>query len=228
MAEANVIPHTFNHRLEDSCNYLGTERSYYLITQFGSDRNRWPVPFNILTLSQKSSDSTSRAIETATPIQQHFKIKDKNNGTITTSYNDIKSMVQNVAHDLLEGNLCGQLLVIIPNDNSDISNIAFQFGCSYCPPYWSGNYDEAWELRFVYNMTDDPHSHEFSENGETHTENQTSSIASFQIYYASVHERFDALQFSKQVGDYSPDGEIREFPLWMNASMYDCEDKHHP
>lgn len=219
--EADRIPHTLNHRLEDSCNYLGIERSYYLITQFGSNQRRWPVPFNILTLTPKSSDgsSSSRAIETATPIQQYFKM----NSTDSRLYNDIKSMVQQVAHDLLQGSLCGQLVVLIPNDNDDISNIAFQFGCSDCPPFWSGNYDEAWELRFVYDLTDNSYDMSGNPNvmtNDTDKQPTSSASASFRIYFASVRERFDALQFSKSVGEFTPNGMVRENPNWMNMSIY--------
>jgi hypothetical protein len=217
--EANIISHSLIHRLEDSCNDLGMERSFYLITQFGSGQHRWPIPFHIISLVPKSSAETFRAIETAAPIQQYFK-NEGNNDTIPTLYNNIKSMVQQVAHDLLQGILCGQLVVIIPNDNSDISNIAFEFGCSDCPPFWSGDYDEAWELHFLYNSTNDSDSWS-NHNSTTDTEKQmSSSAASFRLDYASVRERFDALQFSKSVGDYTPNAIVGEIPNWMNMSIY--------
>lgn len=217
--EANIISHSLIHRLEDSCNDLGMERSFYLITQFGSGQHRWPIPFHIISLVPKSSAETFRAIETAAPIQQYFK-NEGNNDTVPTLYNNIKSMVQQVAHDLLQGILCGQLVVIIPNDNSDISNIAFEFGCSDCPPFWSGDYDEAWELHFLYNSTNDSDSWS-NHNSTTDTEKQmSSSAASFRLDYASVRERFDALQFSKSVGDYTPNAIVGEIPNWMNMSIY--------
>lgn len=215
--EADTITHVLSKQLENSCNYLGMERSYYLMTQFGPNR-RWPIPLDILTLEDSfRTQITSRASDTARPTQQYFNIQNRQN--VTASYADVTSMVHETSIRILNGELCDQVIVIIPNDNSDIARIGYSFGCSDCPPFWGGNYDEGWELRMVYSNNTDV-------TNMNHQGSISTSGASLKLNYASVKERFDALHFSKLVGDYRPPGHNHNqndasIPTWANWSIYE-------
>mmetsp|Transcript_16832 Transcript_16832/g.31879 ORF Transcript_16832/g.31879 Transcript_16832/m.31879 type:complete len:403 (+) Transcript_16832:392-1600(+) len=146
------------------CNLIGMERSFYLITLFGSNR-RWPVPLDIFVLGGGNGagkgavdsgtvNKRQRAVETMMPLQLHYKVKNRSE---PACYNKRRDLVKDVASLIKNGTMCGHMLTVTAADEYEIPLIASDLGCgplnagAGCPAvFGNGDSDSVWEMRFVY------------------------------------------------------------------------------
>ncbi|GFH55005.1 hypothetical protein CTEN210_11481 [Chaetoceros tenuissimus] len=206
---------------DDHCNYLGLQRSYYLITQFGKNR-RWNIPKDIYIFGSRYS--SQRAIETMNPLQNYYSIRGR---TSPVLFDDKNVLVQEISALLKGGNMCGQTVTITTASNSDIPVLAMNLGCgplnagAGCPmKYEEQDFDSVWELRFVFD--------EFGNQGLNYTLASNPLLRGkdiehtlrWRVYGNVVKERFDPLAFSKKVGEFQRNATLEEKPRWMDTNIY--------
>ena len=185
--------HCEKGNLKKHCDYIGLERSVYLASLFGDKNERWPTPAYIFAESpdgrRNSYKRNYREVETAGPLSQKTGVE------VDASYNTVteSDLVDYVADLLKRGDLCGKLVVIVWK-HSGIGRLARKLGCGHdqgCPDDYRGkNFDEIWQLRYVYNFVVGP-------NVEYHHHNRPRL---WQVFGSVQDEGFDPLAFSKTQG----------------------------
>jgi hypothetical protein len=198
----------------DHCNYLGLQRSFYLITQFGTEK-RWPIPRDIFVFGSKFR--RKRAMETMLPLQKYYNVQGRSE---PSAYSNRALLVKHIASLITNGELCSHIITVTTAFTIDIPNIASDLGCgpinagAGCPIVYDRNdVDKVWELRFVYDEKGD----ESLENkihgvDANSTVNLGADELKWHVYGNVVSERFDPLAFSKLVGEYDPGASIQEYP----------------
>lgn len=222
----------------DSCSRIGLERAYYLITQFGKNK-RWPVPVENIVLGDKYK--RTRAIQTLTPLQVYHEVRDRNHPEL---YNDRDRLVEHIGELFTNGEMCDQVIVVVPALVKEIPSLAQDLGCgplgcgNGCPmTFEKGDSEHAWELIYIYDDKNGTHSGTPDPENRIKTaivstagskdrlENNGSGDNAMQwrVYGNVVEERFDPLAFSKKVGEFdnSTDSSNLQYPRWMNMSIYD-------
>eukprot|EP00814_Leptocylindrus_danicus_P017300 CAMPEP_0116024110 /NCGR_PEP_ID=MMETSP0321-20121206/12093_1 /TAXON_ID=163516 /ORGANISM="Leptocylindrus danicus var. danicus, Strain B650" /LENGTH=368 /DNA_ID=CAMNT_0003495721 /DNA_START=259 /DNA_END=1365 /DNA_ORIENTATION=- len=175
------------------CNYVGFERAHYLATLFGDGDERWPAPAFIYSMgSTKSHHHVHREFETVTTISKKLTVP------IETKYSIGKE--EDLANDLIQklqtGEMCGNL-ALISWKHEDISRLAHNLGCGIengCPRSYPETFDEAWQIKFVYDIP--------VLGGVTGKDNNPN----WHIYGSVQQEGFDPLAYSKVIGDYPKGG----------------------
>mmetsp|Transcript_12624 Transcript_12624/g.18952 ORF Transcript_12624/g.18952 Transcript_12624/m.18952 type:complete len:348 (-) Transcript_12624:134-1177(-) len=175
------------------CNYVGFERAHYLATLFGDGDERWPAPAFIYSMgSTKSHHHVHREVETVTTISKKLKVP------IETKYSIGKE--EDLANDLIQklraGEMCGNL-ALISWKHEDIPRLAHNLGCGIengCPRSYPETFDEAWQIKFVYDIPVLG-----GVNGKDNNPN-------WHIYGSVQQEGFDPLAYSKVIGDYPKGG----------------------
>jgi hypothetical protein len=134
-----IMPSCESNLNEDRCNFVGLERSFYLITLFGKDK-RWPVPLDIIVLG--SSDKRQRAVQTVMPLQIYNRV---NNRTEPTFYSKRKDVVRDVSSLIRSGIMCGNIVTVTAADEYEMPLIASDLGCgplnagAGCPTVFDGD-----------------------------------------------------------------------------------------
>ena len=107
--------------------------------------------------------------------------------------------------------MCGKLAVIVWK-HSEIGKLARRLGCGPeqgCPIDYKGkNFDEIWQLRYVYNFRTD--------GKETQYHGKHKSPSKWQVFGSVQAEDFDPLAFSKR------QGVSRGSTLYMLRSLRFC------
>ena len=198
------------------CSYVGFERAKYIATQFGSGSERWPAPAHLFALSpDRDGHWNFREWETLHPLATKLGLT-----VDVAGRSDLPSEV----FDLLQsGTLCGQL-VAISWSHEFIPELAVALGCgpdNGCPEsYPQDSFDQVWQLKYVFQPFAKQPKHEPVGGGSEPENNATRHrVLEAELYgqskhgwniYASVsYLNFDALAFSKTVGDYPLGGTPR-------------------
>lgn len=226
-----IMPSCESKNGVDSCNFVGLERSFYLITLFGRDR-RWPVPLDVFVLG--STYKRQRAVETMMPLQVHYQVQNRSE---PACYSKRKDLVRDVSLLIMNGTMCGNIVTVTAAFEYEIPLIASDLGCgplnagAGCPTVFDGNFDSVWELRFVYDEEgnqgiedDDDNDDGNGNSGDGDHSGHDLDGLKWRVYGSVVKEKFDPLAFSKIVGDYNGSNstsEIKVDPRWMNMSLYD-------
>jgi len=209
----------------DHCNFIGLQRSYYLITQFGNgNEKRWPIPRDIFVFG--SNLRRKRATETMLPLQRYYNVQGR---SVPSAYSNRALLVKRIASLITSGELCSHVITVTTEFTIDIPDLASDLGCgpinagAGCPMvYGRHDVDKVWELRFVYDKKGDE-SYENKMNDVDANTNVNSGVdeLKWRVYGNPVSERFDPLAFSKLVGDYDSGATFQEEPRWMNVSIYE-------
>ena len=206
-----IVRHCEKGSIREHCSYVGYERSVYLSTIFGDNDERWPAPSYIFALDAgKRHDPKKRVyreMETVLPLAV------KSNVTVDYSYDTkkVSSLARRVSDILRSGEACGKTIVICWK-HSEIPHLAHKLGCGPgqgCPAdYPSFSFDQAWQIKFVYNKLH-------------HSERKNGKIPKHDVWeiYGNVEdEGFDPLAFSKKMGDY-PHGGKAVGASWMSLDV---------
>ena len=210
----------------DHCNFIGLQRSFYLITQFGNEK-RWPIPRDIYVFG--STFRSKRAIETMIPLQRYYNVQGRMD---PSTYNNRAKLVQRIGSLITSGELCSRVITVTTAFTVDIPDIASDLGCgpldagAGCPIIYNrDDVDSVWELRFVYDkkgnegVDDDDEINSVNANTNENSDSDADKLI-WRVYGNVVKERFDPLAFSKLVGDYDPGSPFQEEPRWMNMTIY--------
>ena len=221
--ESDIIRTKNRKDHENRCNWLGMQRSYFLLTLFGKER-RWPVPYDIFVLGAKYK--RNRAIESILPLQEYYHVQ---NRMVPKSYSRRTSLVATIAEYITSGELCEKIVTVTATFDSEIPKLALDLGCGPlnsgdgCPmAYENDETDVVWELKFVYDDDDGGHN-QTAKTALTNNskDNGDSKGLKWRVYGNTVAMNFDPLAFGKKTGEFGNDLEIREFPRWMNMSIYE-------
>ena len=202
-----LIRHCEKGKLRSHCSFVGYERAAYLSTLFGDDK-RWPAPDQIYALSKGRTHKLNfREVETVQAISDTVHVP------INSDYStdDTKQLSKVLLEQLLEGELCGKL-ILVSWQHSDIPRLAQHLGCGPlqgCPWDYKGSvFDNTWQIRYVFTDFYD------SKTGE--------SKQKWNIFGSVQPENFDPLAFSKSVGDYPPGGTAQGSSLaqWGQKSNF--------
>jgi hypothetical protein len=191
------------------CSYLGFERAKYIATLFGnSNHERWPTPAHLFALSpDRDGHWNFRQWETLHPTAEKLGM------TIDVAgRGDLASEI----FDLLQsGSMCGQVAVVSWS-HEFIPELAVALGCGPeqgCPnAYPEDSFDEAWQLKYVFHpFPKHPKSEKTAESLGNETrryliELEGESRRGWNLYASVTRLDFDALSFSKSVGDYPVGG----------------------
>jgi hypothetical protein len=141
-----LVRHCEKGGLKSHCSFMGYERSVYLATLFGDDK-RWPAPSQIYALNKGRTHKLNyREVETVQTISDTVGVP------INRDYStlDTKALSHDLLEQLLEGELCGKL-VLISWKHSDIPKLAQHLGCGPlqgCPwDYRGKDFDSTWQIR---------------------------------------------------------------------------------
>ncbi|KAG7370175.1 hypothetical protein IV203_027921 [Nitzschia inconspicua] len=186
-----LIRHCEKGSLKSHCSFMGYERSAYLSILFGDDK-RWPAPSQIYALNKGRTHKLNyREVETVQGISDAVGVP------INRDYStlDTKALSHVLLDQLLEGELCGKL-VLISWKHSDIPKLAQHLGCGPlqgCPWDYKGkDFDSTWQIRYAFTDFYD------SKTGQ--------SKKKWNIFGSVQPENFDPLAFSHSAGDYPPGG----------------------
>jgi hypothetical protein len=128
-ATVMIVRHCEKGDIREHCSYEGFERSVYLASLFGDNKNdRWPMPSYIFALSPSGRDNARkmnfREIETVEPLAAKAGV------TIDDSYpvHRAVEMTNEILTFLQSGQMCGKLTVISWK-HSEIAHLARKLGC---------------------------------------------------------------------------------------------------
>jgi hypothetical protein len=143
-----LIRHCEKGGLKSHCSFMGFERSVYLATLFGDDK-QWPAPSQIYALNTDRIHKLNyREVETVQAVSDTVGVP------INRDYStlDTKALSHDLMGQLTEGNLCGKL-VLVSWKHSDIPKLAQHLGCGPlqgCPWDYKGkDFDSTWQIRYV-------------------------------------------------------------------------------
>lgn len=154
-----LVRHCEKGNVREHCDYNGFERSVYLASQFGNHRyNRWPLPSYLFATNPSGRDNKSklnlREIELLAPLAK------KANLQIDDTYKegDESQLADDILKHMKTGAMCGKVTVISWK-HSLIGHLAHKLGCGPvegCPLDYKGrNFDDVWEISFVYRTPED-------------------------------------------------------------------------
>lgn len=160
------------------CSRVGTERSYYLASLFGS---RWPYPTDLYALAKGQNE---RQFETLQPLS-------KQSGIPVQIFDDpgaVEELQEYHFEKLATGEMCGQLAVATWK-HKFIRRLSLALGCgpdNGCPDEWDDlDFDLVMDITFVYrthhlaNYTDDSHD-------------------GWHVYGTTTHEYFDPVAYENR------------------------------
>jgi hypothetical protein len=143
-----LIRHCEKGGLKSHCSFMGFERSVYLATLFGDDK-QWPAPSQIYALNKDRTHKLNyREVETVQAISDTVGVP------VNRDYStlDTKALSHHLLDQLLDGDLCGKL-VLVSWKHSDIPKLAQHLGCGPiqgCPWDYKGkDFDSTWQIRYV-------------------------------------------------------------------------------
>lgn len=196
------VPTVDDNSNEQHCSYLGLERAHYLTTLFGT---RWPIPTHLYALSAtRSNHDNFREIETLQPLAHYANITI--NQQFTTR--ETEDLVSDIFSRLRDS--CGKLSVIAWKHTA-MPELAQALGCSNCPhEYPQDNYDQVWQLKYVYQHDPQVVDHDSSLHHSRHWHrNQNAKkldlTSIWKLYSSVVEQQFDPLEFSFRSGNYPHD-----------------------
>ncbi|KAL3918513.1 MAG: hypothetical protein SGARI_007448, partial [Bacillariaceae sp.] len=102
-----LIRHCEKGKLRSHCSFMGYERAAYLSTLFGDDK-RWPAPDQIYALNKGRTHKLNfREVETVQAISDTVRVP------INSEYStdDTRQLSKDLLEQLLEGELCGKLIL---------------------------------------------------------------------------------------------------------------------
>jgi hypothetical protein len=141
-----LIRHCEKGGLKSHCSFMGFERSVYLATLFGDDK-QWPAPSQIYALSKDRTHKWNyREVETVQAVSDTVGV------AINRDYStlDTKALSHDLLGQLQDGDLCGKL-VLVSWKHSDIPKLAQHLGCGPlqgCPWDYKGkDFDSTWQIR---------------------------------------------------------------------------------
>jgi hypothetical protein len=188
------------------CSYLGFERAKFIATLFGNTPlERWPAPAHLFALSpDRDGHWNFREWETLHPTAQKVGV------AIDVAGRD--GLASEIFDLLQSGSMCGQLAVISWS-HEFIPELAMSLGCgpeNGCPDvYPQDSFDEVWQLKYAFHpFPKNPKGEKNAETTGNHTrrhlnaEDVGESKHGWSLYATISNLNFDALSFSKSVGDY--------------------------
>ena len=139
-------PETTTSDGNQHCSYVGHERAHYLPTLFGSEPLKWPVPSVLYALGlDRGSHLNFREIETLQPLAKKYGLK------IESKFKSNGDLIEKFEKQLRSGDLCGKL-VLASWKHEYIVDLATKLNCPNCPQvYDADEFDEVWQLKYVYN-----------------------------------------------------------------------------
>ncbi|KAL3895573.1 MAG: hypothetical protein SGARI_007409 [Bacillariaceae sp.] len=190
-ATIQIVRHCEKGKLRSHYSFMGYERSVYLSTLFG-DENRWPAPAQIYALAKKRTHKLNfREVETVQAVADTVGVHINHDYSVK----DTKQLANDLLEQLLEGDLCGKL-ILVSWQHSDIPRLAQHLGCGPlqgCPwDYRGKDFDNTWQIRYV-----------FTDFYDSKTE---TAKKKWNIFGSVQPENFDPLAFSHSVGDYPSGG----------------------
>eukprot|EP00586_Coscinodiscus_wailesii_P000792 CAMPEP_0172486900 /NCGR_PEP_ID=MMETSP1066-20121228/15673_1 /TAXON_ID=671091 /ORGANISM="Coscinodiscus wailesii, Strain CCMP2513" /LENGTH=299 /DNA_ID=CAMNT_0013253145 /DNA_START=250 /DNA_END=1149 /DNA_ORIENTATION=+ len=144
-----IIRHCEKTYSKEHCNTIGYERAKYLATLFGDNNERWPKPSHIFATSpNRDHRNVYRQVETVQPLSTRTNVPIEEYKLWNTS-----GMANDILDLLWSGELCSKFIVV-SWEHFDMPHLAQRLGCGVeqgCPlDYPSMEYDNAWEIQFVY------------------------------------------------------------------------------
>lgn len=197
-----ILRHCEKGRVTEHCAYDGFERSVYLASLFGDDKNsRWPLPIAIFAEAPDDRYSRTkmnfREVETVGPLAEIAEV------TVDDSYSDrtLTQLGKNILDVTRQGKMCGRTTVIVWK-HSRIAHLARVLGCGPshgCPVDYHGrSFDQVWQIKFVYDT--------WKHSSTRHWFVQGIERPSWKVFGSVQSEGFDPLAVSKEYGDYPARG----------------------
>jgi hypothetical protein len=188
------------------CSYIGLERAHFLPTLFGP--GGWPVPSLLYALAPKRGHHMNfREVETVVPLADEFGLQ------IYSDYQTNDDLAHHFFKKVASGEMCGKTAIAAWKHDM-IGDLARKLGCHDCPGFFPDQFDEVWQLKYVYDVEGTAliqQKHGIQKPNvrtlrKKHAYNPDGR--SWSVYSTVTSQHFDPLKFSYSIGDYdgSPSG----------------------
>ena len=191
-----------DHDKNQHCSYLGHERAHYFASLFG--KYGWPAPSLLYALSPKREHHYNfREVETLVPLAKKYGLQ------IQHDFQENEELVEDYFEKVASGKLCGRVSVAAWKHEL-LGKLALSLSCPDGPRTFPDQFDEIWQLKFVYHVEGTPvymenNGMEFDERRKlwkTYKVTKPKKMKRWSVYCSVAHQNFDPLKFSHKVGDY--------------------------